>query len=78
MYKYNQLTGVQVDYQGKSVTFVDQFMTTGMSAGGDSGSAVLDMAGNVIGLLFAGSDAATLVNPIQAVNSALNIQIVTA
>ena len=68
---------VQVDYQGQGVTFVDQFMTTGMSAGGDSGAAVLDMSGYVIGLLFAGSDAATLINPIQAVTSVLNVQVVT-
>ena len=69
---------VQVDYQGETVTFVNQFMATGMSAGGDSGSAVLDMDGNVIGLLFAGSGVATLINPIQAVLQALNVDVVTA
>jgi hypothetical protein len=69
---------VQVDYQGTDVTFVDQVMATGMSSGGDSGSAILDMNGNVVGLLFAGSDVATLINPIQSVLSALNVQIVTA
>jgi hypothetical protein len=66
---------VQVDYDGQMVQFVDQFMATGMSAGGDSGSAVLDMAGNVIGLLFAGSELATLINPIQAVLDALNVDL---
>jgi S1-C subfamily serine protease len=68
---------VQVDYQGQMVTFVDQFMATAMSAGGDSGSAVLDMDGYVVGLLFAGSDMATLINPIQDVLDALNVQVVS-
>jgi S1-C subfamily serine protease len=68
---------VQVDYEGKTVTFVDQFMATAMSAGGDSGSAVLDMDGYVIGLLFAGSDLATLINPIQLVLQELNVELVT-
>jgi hypothetical protein len=67
---------VQVDYDGHMVQFVDQFMATGMSAGGDSGSAVLDMNRNVIGLLFAGSELATLINPIQPVLNALNVTIV--
>jgi hypothetical protein len=67
----------QVDYQGTMVTFVNQLMATGMSAGGDSGSAVLDMAGYVVGLLFAGSDQATLFSPMQTVLSALNVQLVT-
>ena len=69
---------VQVDYRGQMVTFVNQFMATGMSSGGDSGSAVLDMEGYVVGLLFAGSELATLINPIQAVLSALNVQLVTS
>ena len=68
---------VQVGYRGRDVTFVSQFMATGMSAGGDSGAAVLDMERYVVGLLFAGSDGATLINPIRAVLSALNVQIVT-
>ena len=68
---------VQVDYNGQPATFVDQFMATGMSAGGDSGSAVLDMEGYVVGLLFAGSEVATLINPIQLVLDALNVEIVT-
>jgi hypothetical protein len=69
---------VQVDYEGQAVTFVDQFMATGMSSGGDSGSAILDMEGYVVGLLFAGSQIATLINPIQLVTDALGIEIVTA
>jgi hypothetical protein len=68
---------VQVVYGGRAVRFVDQFMATGMSAAGDSGAAVLDMDGYVVGLLFAGSDQATLLNPIQHVLSALNVEVVT-
>lgn len=67
---------VQVDYGGQPVTFVDQWMATRMSEGGDSGSAVLDMNGNVVGLLFAGSDMATLINPIQLVLDALKVELV--
>jgi len=69
---------VQVDYQGQDVFFVDQLIASGMSGGGDSGSAVLDMGEYVIGLLFAGSDVATLINPIHSVLNALNVQLVTS
>ena len=69
---------VNVDYLGENVTFTGQFMASGMSSGGDSGSAVLDMDRYVVGLLFAGSDMATLINPIQLVLSALNVEIVSA
>jgi len=65
----------KVDYDGKVATFTGQFMAGAMSAGGDSGSAVLDMNGNIIGLLFAGSDANTLINPFQAVVDALRISL---
>jgi len=68
---------VQVDYDGRTATFTDQLMAGPMSSGGDSGSAVLDEDGYVVGLLFAGSDMATLINPIQLVLDALHIQIVT-
>jgi len=68
---------VQVDYEGQNVTFVNQLMANSMSGGGDSGSAVLDMGGYVVGLLFGGSDVATLINPIQPVLTALNVQLVT-
>jgi hypothetical protein len=38
---------------------------------------VLDDEGYVVGLLFAGSETTTIINPIQAVLDALNVQIVT-
>jgi hypothetical protein len=67
----------QVAYGPGQATFHNQLMANGMSAPGDSGSAVLDMENYVIGLLFAGSDSATLINPIQSVMQALNVEVVT-
>ena len=67
---------VQVSYgEGKIAVFEDQLMAGPMSQGGDSGSAVLDEDDFVIGLLFAGSDATTIINPIQFVLDALNVEI---
>jgi hypothetical protein len=45
-----------------------------MSQGGDSGAAILDMDRNVVGLLFAGSNAVTIFNPIDEVLSALEVE----
>jgi hypothetical protein len=67
---------VKVNYGGQSATFVDQLMAGPLSQAGDSGSAVLDMEGRVVGLLFAGSATHTLLNPIQAVLDALRAEIV--
>lgn len=61
---------------GRMATFEDQLMAGAMSAGGDSGSVVLDEGGLVVGLLFAGSDAITLMNPIGLVLDALDVEIV--
>ncbi len=66
-----------VDYNGRAASFSDQLMASGMSDGGDSGSAVLDDSGNIVGLLFAGSPRATLINPIETVLRLLNVEIVT-
>jgi hypothetical protein len=67
----------QVAYGPGRATFHGQLMASGMSAPGDSGSAVLDLENYVVGLLFAGTDVATLINPIQPVLQALNVQVVT-
>ncbi len=67
---------ISVDYNGRMATFTGQLMATGMSAGGDSGSAMLDDEGYLVGLLFAGSGSATLINPIQTVLRLLNVEIV--
>jgi len=67
---------VQVSYgTGKTATFTDQLIAGAMSSGGDSGSAVLDESDRVIGLLFAGSDSATIINRIQNVVKALGVNI---
>jgi hypothetical protein len=59
----------------KTATFEDQLMAGAMSKGGDSGSAVLDEEDFVVGLLFAGSDTTTVINPIQFVLDALGVEI---
>ncbi len=68
----------QVDYGGPTALFVNQLMAGSMSQPGDSGSAVLDMERRVVGLLFAGSDNTTLINPIQYILDALDVQVVMA
>jgi hypothetical protein len=69
---------VSVDYGGKVAIYRNQLMAGAMSQGGDSGSAVLDMQKRVVGLLFAGSDTTTIMNPFQLVLDALQVQLVTA
>lgn len=65
---------VQVQYgEGKIAIFTDQIMAGEMCSGGDSGSAVLDMDRNLVGLLFAGSDTSTVINRIGHVFSLLNL-----
>jgi len=69
---------VQVAYDAtgtKIGIFTGQLMAGPMSAGGDSGSAVLNMDDKVVGLLFAGSDTTTIMNPIGSVLSALGCEI---
>ena len=79
-----ELDNVVVDYDIGSIQFngqieVDGVDLTGFSQGGDSGSLVVNSAGEAIGLLFAGSDTGgannfglTYVNPIRPVLDALN------
>ncbi len=57
----------------KVATFVNQLMAGAMSQGGDSGSAVLSMDKNLVGLLFAGSTSTTIINPIRYVFEELSI-----
>ena len=69
---------VNVNYgDGKMALFSGQYITGPMSAPGDSGSLVLDMENNAVGLLFAGStgeDGVMIFNPIQDVLEELNIE----
>jgi S1-C subfamily serine protease len=69
---------VQVLYGSQIAVFKNQLATGARSQGGDSGSAVLDMDNKVVGLLFAGSNTSTIMNPIQFVLEALQVQVVTA
>jgi len=68
---------IQVSYgDNKIATFEDQLVSGYMSKGGDSGSLLVSKATNkAVGLLFAGSNQATIYNPIKYVVSALNIVI---
>lgn len=69
---------IRIDFNGPAATFTEQLLAGAMSAPGDSGSAVLDLQGNVVGLLFAGSATSTVITPIQLVLSALRVEVVTA
>ena len=68
---------VSVDYGDFVAKFEHQIMFSAMSAGGDSGSAILTMDKKVISLLFAGSEKVTIGNPINEVLQLLNVDIVT-
>ena len=68
---------VKVNYDNKVALFRNQILTTNMSQGGDSGSLVLDMKKRAVGLLFAGSELVTILNPIATVFNLLNIQLFT-
>ena len=68
---------VNVNYGGGRMARMErQIVTTTMSAGGDSGSLLLDMDENAVGLLFAGSPVVTIFNHILFVQSQLGIRIV--
>jgi len=75
--KYSSRCGSR---RGRKATFVNQILinNAGFSAGGDSGSLVLDRASppHAVGLLFAGSETATICNPIDDVLDALGISLV--
>ena len=67
---------VNVNYgSGRIARFCRQIITTDMSAGGDSGSLVLDLENNPVGLLFAGSSTVTILNPIAWVQGLLRIRL---
>lgn len=68
--------GATVDVEfdpGQVARFSDQIIADNFSDGGDSGSAVFDMEGNAVGLLFAGSHLVTILNPMKTVFKELGI-----
>jgi len=67
---------LSVNYGVGVAMFERQIVAGPMSAGGDSGSLVLDMQNRPVGLLFAGSDQITIMNPIQLVLDALEVEFV--
>lgn len=70
---------VAVNYGAPGVaTFRQQILTTAMSAGGDSGSLLMDEGLNAIGLLYAGSEVITIHNHISDVEIALGVRPLTA
>lgn len=60
---------------GRIARFARQIVTTPMSAGGDSGSIVLHRNEEAAGLLFAGSNSATIINNILLVQLLLKIRV---
>lgn len=68
---------VDVDYAGRKARFTDQIFTTPMSGPGDSGSGVLNMGRQAVGLLFAGSERVTIFTPIQRVLDRFEVDIIT-
>jgi hypothetical protein len=67
---------VDVGYgEGRVARFRDQIITTAMSAGGDSGSLVTTLDNVAVGLLFAGSSVATILNQIENVRSLMRVEV---
>lgn len=58
---------VRVRYSSGVKEFEDQVIADSFSAGGDSGSAVVNDSGQLVGLLFAGSSSITVFNKIENV-----------
>jgi len=67
-------TTVKVNYGKGIAVFEHQIVAGPMSAGGDSGSLVLDMDNRPVGLLFAGSKDVTIMNEIRRMMDALEIE----
>jgi hypothetical protein len=67
---------IDVGYGGGRVArFLDQIVTTNMSAGGDSGSLISTLDEVAVGLLFAGSSVATIANQIENVRALLRVEV---
>lgn len=64
---------IQIDFDGNLATFAGQIVTTAMLRPGDSGSVGVTTTNKLFGLGFAGSDEASLFNPIDVVFETLNL-----
>ncbi|MGB3314024.1 MAG: hypothetical protein WBB85_06405 [Albidovulum sp.] len=72
----NATVAVNFGADGVAV-FRHQIITTAMSAGGDSGSLLMDFDLNGVGLLFAGSPFVTIHNHLLDVQNTLGVELVT-
>lgn len=66
---------INVSYPQGIAVFEDQIISDIPSEGGDSGSAILTYENKLVGLLFAGSEGITVMNPIEEVFEALELEI---
>jgi len=68
-----------VQYSRGRCFFTDQILISkkGFSAGGDSGSLILDMENNAVAWLFAGSETTTVGNKISNVEKELEVEVLT-
>ncbi|MCB9453207.1 MAG: hypothetical protein H6672_17380 [Anaerolineaceae bacterium] len=67
---------VNVSYGPGTARFTGQIIAGAMSAGGDSGSLIVDgTESKGVGLLFAGSNVSTIINPIDKVLDALQVNL---
>jgi hypothetical protein len=68
---------VDVDYAGRTARFTDQVFASPMSHPGDSGSGILDMERQAVGLLFAGSERVTIFTPLERILTRFAVELVT-
>jgi len=68
-------TTIDVNYSGRVARFARQIVSTCMSAPGDSGSLAMEGQERPVGLVFANSERATILNPIGFVESLLQIRV---
>jgi hypothetical protein len=68
---------VDVSYADRTARFTDQIFTTPMSSPGDSGSSILNMERQAVGLLFAGSERVSIFTPIQRVLNRFEVDVIT-
>lgn len=71
-------TELTYDYGVGKIGFKEQVLCTRYTAGGDSGSLVIDqLSGKAVGLHFSGSEHGSVFNPIDEVLTALGVTLVT-